>query len=158
MKHKVYFLTLFFFALTQLSAQKKKEVQLTYHSKIPFEKIYKAGEKLRLVQLCTTTSDSVVSGTVTFKKASVSGIQSCEMSMRLIADTIREYHIKTTKAKNTEQLINEVFDVYGKPHDLSLHEGITRYSWTDAFNTRFIKSALTVNEKKKTAEFSAKIE
>lgn len=117
-----------FFGLIQLSAQNKKEVLLTYHSKIPFEKLYKAGEKMRFVQLCTTTSDSVVSGTVVFKKASVSNVQSCKMCIRIIADTIREYHIKTIKAKNTEQLINEVFNVYGKPHDLSLHEGITRYS------------------------------
>lgn len=158
MKHKLYFLSLFFYALTQVTAQNKKEVLLTYHSKIPFEKLYKAGEKLRFVQLCTTTSDSVVSGTVVFKKASVSIVQTCEMRMIIIAGTIRDYQIKTTKAKYTEQLIHEVFEAYGKPHDLSLLEDITRYTWTEAFNTRFIKSALTVNEKKKTAELSSRLE
>lgn len=69
MKHKIRFLSLFCYTLNQLTAQNKKEVLLTYRSKIPFEKLYKAGEKLRFVQLCSTTSDSVVSGTVVHRMA-----------------------------------------------------------------------------------------
>ena len=146
------------FSLTQVSGQNKKEVEMTYLHKIPFSKLFKAGDRQRFIQLCNTQIDSVVQGTINFDKASVAQIKDCKMSMRILVDTIRNYKVETSNSKNTKQLIATTMTVYGNPTETKTDNGQPIYIWKEPFYYQFIISTLTIDTKEKRGLLTSKIE
>jgi MFS superfamily sulfate permease-like transporter len=128
-----------------------------YH-KIPFLKLFKAGDRQRFIQLCNTQVDSIVQGTINFDKASVSTIKECKMTMRIIADTIRDYKVETFNSKNTKKLLSETIEKYGQPRASKNDIGETVYFWKDSFHNQFIVSSLTISTGNKKGLLTSRIE
>jgi hypothetical protein len=154
-----FILIIFFcFSLIQLSGQNKKELEITYLHKIPFLKLFKAGDRQRFIQFCNTQVDSIVQGTINFDKASVSTIKECKMTMRIIADTIRDYKVETFNSKNTKKLLSETIEKYGQPRASKNDIGETVYFWKDSFHNQFIVSSLTISTGNKKGQLTSRIE
>jgi hypothetical protein len=115
--------------ITQITGQDKNELELTYFSKIPWERLYKAGEKFIFMQGCTNIIDSVVEGKINFRMASIASIKRCQMTMRIYADTLRYYSVETSSRKNTNDLLAETNRFYGRATETSVKADQVVYSW-----------------------------
>jgi hypothetical protein len=151
---------LFSILMLQLLAQTPKELEITFEHKLTFPHLLKAGDRQRFVQLCAIAIDSVVQGTINFKTAAVGKIEECKLSMRIIADTVRNYKVETADLKNTKQLTEEAISRYGKFYETKKENGKNLvYTWKEPFsNGRNVITSLTVTGKKKNGILLSKME
>ena len=156
---RTFLLFLFMVPFYLASAQSKEEVELTYLHKVPFPHLFKAGERERLVQLCTTVIDSTIEGTVHFEKAQIGNIKSCKMTMRITSDTIRSYSVETTGHKATNRLKKQAVEIYGSVTKTNNAEGQLIMQWKEPEKDgHFIISTLTVDTRGKHGILISKIQ
>lgn len=143
-------LLLLVFSLCPAFAQSVKEVELTYLHKVPFPHLYKAGERERLIQLCTTVIDSALQGTIHFEKAQIGKIKTCKMTMRITSDTIRSYQVETKSKRDTKQLLKQALEIYGNVTSTNTPNGQLIWQWKEmGKNGHYVISTLTIDHESK---------
>lgn len=145
------------FCCTSVWAQ-KKEAAITYLHYIPWNKVLKAGDKQIFIQKCVPEVDSVLYGTVFIPKSGVKSVQHCDLTLRILNDTVYTFKLITKDSKNTKALLNEVISQYGPPQNTLASATETTYNWQDTFpNTRISLSTLVISKNGKSGILTSEL-
>jgi hypothetical protein len=148
--NRILFLLFFVFSFLLTFAQSGKEVEITYLHKVPFPRLFKAGERERFVQQCTSVIDSAVQGTIHFEKAQIGNIKNCKMTRRITSDTIRSYKVETTSHLATKHLLKLALETYGSVSQASTTNGQLIIQWKEqGKDGHFIISLLVIDGRSK---------
>ena len=107
----------------------KKEAAITYLHYIPWGKVLKAGDRQIFIQKCVPEVDSILYGTVFIPKSGLKSVQHCDLTLRILNDTVYTFKIITKDSKNTKALLNETLFQYGPPQDTLVSANETKYGW-----------------------------